>query len=389
QCDWITEKAGGAQGLLEYVQDEVDDAYIERVKTLSVRPELLREQGGSLKIVYTPLHGSGNVPVRRVLREVGVTQLLVVPEQEAPDPDFPTVRVPNPEEPDTFRLAIALADREGADAAFATDPDCDRLGVATRGPDGKFVLLTGNQIGCLLLDYILSSRAENGTLPSNGAAVKSIVSTEMARRIASAYGVEMIDTLTGFKFIAEQIQRFEQTGEKTFLFGFEESYGYLSSTFVRDKDAVNASLLVTELALYLKTQGKTLWDRLEALRARYGCSVERVTSVSLPGKDGVARMRGMMESLRREPPRRIADLAVRAVRDYRSGLRTQDGESRPMGLPASDVLYYELEGGSWFCVRPSGTEPKIKLYVNAFADAQPQADALADAIGRAAQELLA
>lgn len=388
-CLPMDEAAALAQGLLEYVQDEVDDAYIERVKTLSVRPELLREQGGSLKIVYTPLHGSGNVPVRRVLREVGVTQLLVVPEQEAPNPDFPTVRVPNPEEPDTFRLAIALADREGADAAFATDPDCDRLGVATRGPDGKFILLTGNQIGCLLLDYILSSRAENGTLPSNGAAVKSIVSTEMARRIASAYGVEMIDTLTGFKFIAEQIQRFEQTGEKTFLFGFEESYGYLSSTFVRDKDAVNASLLVTELALYLKTQGKTLWDRLEALRARYGCSVERVTSVSLPGKDGVARMRGMMESLRREPPRRIADLAVRAVRDYRSGLRTQDGESRPMGLPASDVLYYELEGGSWFCVRPSGTEPKIKLYVNAFADAQPQADALADAIGRAAQELLA
>ena len=389
ECEPMGEAAALEAKLLEYVPAAVDDAYIAQVKTLAIRPELLREHGSELKIVYTPLHGSGNLPVRRVLKEMGVTNLLVVREQEAPDGNFPTVKVPNPENADTFTLAIEIANREGADCCFATDPDCDRLGVATRKPDGTFALLTGNQIGCLLLNYILESLSEAGRLPKNGAAVKSIVSTELARSIAESYGVAMIDVLTGFKFIAEQIQHFEETGEHTFLFGFEESYGFLSSTFVRDKDAVNASLLVTELALYLRTQGRTLWDELQRIFEKYGHSVEHVSSVTLPGKDGVAKMKQIMAGLRANAPKSLAGLSVLAVRDYKTGLRTAaDGETAQMGLPVSDVLYYELEGRNWVCVRPSGTEPKIKLYVNTRAASTGAALDLNAALEKAAQAQL-
>ena len=385
-CEPMDEQAALASGLLEYVPSTVDDAYIARVKTLAIRPELLREHGSELKIVYTPLHGSGNLPVRRVLDEMGVTNLLVVREQEAPNGDFPTVKVPNPENADTFAMAIELANREGADCCFATDPDCDRLGVAARKPDGSFALLTGNQIGCLLLNYICESLSEMGKLPKNGAAVKSIVSTELARSIAESYGVTMIDVLTGFKFIAEQIQHFEETGEHTFLFGFEESYGFLSSTFVRDKDAVNASLLVTELALYLRRQGRTLWDELQRIFEKYGHSVEHVSSVVLPGKDGVAKMKQIMQQLRACAPKAIAGLPVL---DYKTGLRTDaQGAVSQMGLPVSDVLYYELEGRNWVCVRPSGTEPKIKLYVNTRAASNEAALELNAALEKAAQALL-
>ena len=389
ECEPMGEAAALEAKLLEYVPAAVDDAYIAQVKTLAIRPELLREHGSELKIVYTPLHGSGNLPVRRVLKEMGVTNLLVVREQEAPDGNFPTVKVPNPENADTFTLAIEIANREGADCCFATDPDCDRLGVATRKPDGTFALLTGNQIGCLLLNYILESLSEAGRLPKNGAAVKSIVSTELARSIAESYGVAMIDVLTGFKFIAEQIQHFEETGEHTFLFGFEESYGFLSSTFVRDKDAVNASLLVTELALYLRTQGRTLWDELQRIFEKYGHSVEHVSSVTLPGKDGVAKMKQIMAGLRANAPKSLAGLSVLAVRDYKTGLRTDaDGETAQMGLPVSDVLYYELEGRNWVCVRPSGTEPKFKLYVNTRAASTGAALDLNAALEKAAQAQL-
>lgn len=376
-CIPMDESEAVDKGLLTLVGPEVDEAYIERVKTLCVRPELLRAQGHGLKIVYTPLHGAGNVPVRRVLDEVGVTNLLVVPQQEKPDGNFPTVRVPNPEEADTFALAIALANRERADACFATDPDCDRLGVATRGPDGEFMLLTGNQIGCLLLHHILSSRKEMGTLPEDGFVVKSIVSTELARAITEDYGVKLIDVLTGFKFIAEQIELHESAGSGAFLFGFEEAHGYLSSTFVRDKDAVNASLLVTELVLSLKQQGQTLYDRLQEIYARYGYAVERTSSVAYQGKDGVGRMREIMERLRQTPPEKIAGLPVLAVRDYQTGLRTGAGVATPLGTTPSNVLYYELQDGCWICVRPSGTEPKIKLYIGAYAKAREAAEALA------------
>ena len=378
-----------AKGLLHIIGNkEVDDDYIAQVKTLCVNPEMLAREGGSLSIVYTPLHGSGNVPVRRILKEVGITHVSVVKEQELPDPNFSTLKVPNPEDPSAFTLAMKLADEVGADVIFGTDPDCDRLGVAVRDKEGKFQLLTGNQIGCVLLHYILSSRKAQGTLPANGAAVKSIVSTSLANRICEDYGVEMFETLTGFKFIGEKIQQFQDTGSHTFLFGFEESYGFLSSTFVRDKDGVNASLLIAELAASCKAQGITLYDRLQEIFARYGTFVEKVVSTTLPGKDGVARMQQIMKDLRAEAPKEIGGLKVTAVRDYLRGVRVENGVETPTGLPTSDVLYFELEGGNWVCVRPSGTEPKIKLYVNTNHKRPETAHALNETLCAASQALM-
>ena len=356
-----------ASGLLKIIGNaEVDDDYIAQVKTLSIHPELVKEEGKNLKIVYTPLHGSGNVPVRRILKEIGITNVSVVKEQEMPDPNFSTIRVPNPEEADAFTLGIKLANEVGADAIFGTDPDCDRLGVAVREKDGSFRLLTGNQIGCLMLNYILSGKKELGTLPANGAAVKSIVSTELARPICAAYGVDLYDTLTGFKFIGEKIQQFEDDGSHTFLFGFEESYGFLSSTFVRDKDGVNASLLIAEAAAYYRTKGKTLCDVMNDIFQTYGYYLEHVTSTTLPGIDGLKLMADIMARIRKEPPKEIGGVKVAHVKDFLSGTDTNllTGEVAKMDYPESDVLYFALEGGHFVCVRPSGTEPKIKLYVN-------------------------
>ena len=283
---------------------------------------------------------------------------------------------------------MELADREGADCIFGTDPDCDRVGIAVKDGQGRYYLMTGNQIGCVLLYYILKSRKELGTLPANGAVVKSVVSTELARRIADSYGLTTFDTLTGFKFIAEKIQQFEDTGAHTFVFGFEESYGFLSSTFVRDKDGVNASLLIAEAAVWAKTQGKTLYDILMEIYRTYGAYVEKVVSVTLPGKDGLQRMQQIMASLRAQPPRELASLRVLAVRDYLTRERTDaQGGRTALDLPRSDVLYFELEGGAWVCIRPSGTEPKIKLYVNTNAAEMDGAQALNDAL-RAASEAL-
>ncbi len=388
-CKLMDVEEAKAKGLLHIIGNkEVDDDYIAQVKTLCVNPEMLAREGGSLSIVYTPLHGSGNVPVRRILQEVGVTHVSVVKEQELPDPNFSTLKVPNPEDPSAFTLAIKLADEVGADVIFGTDPDCDRLGVAVRDREGKFQLLTGNQIGCVLLHYILSSRKAQGNLPANGAAVKSIVSTSLANRICEDYGVAMFETLTGFKFIGEKIQQFQDTGSHTFLFGFEESYGFLSSTFVRDKDGVNASLLIAELAASCKAQGITLYDRLQEIFARYGTFVEKVVSTTLPGKDGVVRMQEIMKGLRAEAPKEIGGLKVTAVRDYLRGVRVADGVETPTGLPASDVLYFELEGGNWVCVRPSGTEPKIKLYVNTNDMSPEKARALNETLCAASQALM-
>ncbi len=388
-CVLMDMEEAKAKGLLHIIGNkEVDDDYIAQVKTLCVNPEMLAREGGSLSIVYTPLHGSGNVPVRRILKEVGITHVSVVKEQELPDPNFSTLKVPNPEDPAAFTLAMKLADEVGADVIFGTDPDCDRLGVAVRDKEGKFQLLTGNQIGCVLLHYILSSRKAQGTLPANGAAVKSIVSTSLANRICEDYGVEMFETLTGFKFIGEKIQQFQDTGSHTFLFGFEESYGFLSSTFVRDKDGVNASLLIAELAASCKAQGITLYDRLQEIFARYGTFVEKVVSTTLPGKDGVARMQQIMKDLRAEAPKEIGGLKVTAVRDYLRGVRVENGVETPTGLPTSDVLYFELEGGNWVCVRPSGTEPKIKLYVNTNHKRPETAHALNETLCAASQALM-
>ena len=389
-CVLMDEDEAKARGLLHIIGNkEVDDDYIAQVKTLCIQPELMAKEGANLSIVYTPLHGSGNVPVRRILKEIGITNVAVVKEQELPDPNFSTIKVPNPEDPGAFTLAIKLANEVGANVIFATDPDCDRLGVAVRDKNGDFQLLTGNQIGCVLLHYILSTKQKNGTLPRNGAAVKSIVSTSLANRICESYGVTMFETLTGFKFIGEKIQQFQDTGDYTFLFGFEESYGFLSSTFVRDKDGVNASLLIAEVAAACKAEGITLYDRVQEIFAKYGYFVEKVVSKTLPGKDGLTRMKEIMKELRANPPREIGGMKVTAVRDYLKGIRAAEGKEEPTGLPASDVLYFELEGGCWVCVRPSGTEPKIKLYVNSNARDKEEAQRLNETLRQASEALLA
>ena len=378
------------KGLLKIIGNkEVDDDYIAQVKTLSINPELLAKEGGKLNIVYTPLHGSGNVPVRRLLKEIGLTNVAVVKEQEMPDPNFSTIKVPNPEDPGAYTLAFRLAEEVGASVIFATDPDCDRLGVAVKDGQGEWHLLTGNQIGCVLLHYILSSKKKAGTLPKDGAAVKSIVSTSLANRICESYGVAMFETLTGFKFIGEKIQQFMDRGDHTFLFGFEESYGFLSSTFVRDKDGVNASLLISEVACACMAEGITLYDRIQEIFREYGYYVENVVSTTLPGKDGLTRMKEIMGTLRVQPPKEIAGLKVTAVRDYLKGVRTADGKEEPTGLPTSDVLYFELEKGCWVCVRPSGTEPKIKLYVNSNAGDRADAEELNVKLCEASKALLA
>ena len=388
-CALMDEQEALDKGLLHIIGNkEVDDDYIAQVKTLCIQPDLMAREGGKLSIVYTPLHGSGNVPVRRILKEIGVSNVSVVAEQEKPDPNFSTIKVPNPEDPGAFVLAIQLADKVGANVIFATDPDCDRLGVAVRDKEGKFQLLTGNQIGCVLLHYILSTRQKNGTLPENGAAVKSIVSTSLANRICERYGVKMFETLTGFKFIGEKIQQFQDTGSHTFLFGFEESYGFLSSTFVRDKDGVNASLLISEVAAACNAEGITLYDRVQEIFKEYGFFVEKVVSKTLPGKDGLSRMKEIMKELRANPPKAIAGMKVTAVRDYLKGERVADGKAEPTGLPTSDVLYFELEGGCWVCVRPSGTEPKIKLYVNSNARDKAEAQRLNEALRVESEKLL-
>ena len=357
----MDEKEAREKGLLVTIPPEVDDAYIAAVKKLAVNPELTREMGKTLKIVYTPLHGSGNIPVRRVLREIGVENVFVVPEQELPDGNFPTVRVPNPEEKDAFDLAVAMQKKLGADLCVGTDPDCDRVGVACLTASGDVRLLTGNQIGCILLHYILSQKKALGTLPKNAAAVKSIVSTEMARAICLKYDTELFDVLTGFKFIAEKIQQFEETGSHTFEFGFEESYGFLSGTDVRDKDGVNAVMLIAEAACYYKKMDMTLVDAIEELYREFGTFGERTVSIVLPGKDGLEKMQAIMQTLRAEGVEKVGPSRVMSTRDYM------------MSEPKSDVLYCTLEQG-WACVRPSGTEPKIKIYAGAVTDSHEETD---------------
>ena len=389
-CVLMDEQEALDSGLLKIIGNkEVDDDYIARVKTLSINPELLRTEGSKLNIVYTPLHGSGNVPVRRLLKEIGLTNVAVVKEQEMPDPNFSTIKVPNPEDPGAYEMAFRLATEVGANVIFATDPDCDRLGVAVKDGQGEWHLLTGNQIGCVLLHYILSSRKKAGTLPKDGAAVKSIVSTSLANRICESFGVSIFETLTGFKFIGEKIQQFMDRGDHTFLFGFEESYGFLSSTFVRDKDGVNASLLVSEVACACMAEGITFYDRMQQIYKEYGYYTDNVVSTTLPGKDGLTRMKEIMSSLRAQPPKEIGGLKVTAVRDYLKGIRKENGREEPTGLPVSDVLYFELEKGCWVCVRPSGTEPKIKLYVNSNAANKAEAEALNAALCEASKAMMA
>ena len=388
ECLPMDEAEARSKGLLVTIPPSLDDDYTEMVKGLCVNPGLAREMGGKIKIVYTPLHGSGNVPVRRVLKELGFADVHVVPEQEAPDAAFSTVAQPNPEDPAAFTLALKLREALSADAVFGTDPDCDRVGIAVLDHEGGVHILSGNQIGCLLLEYILSQKAERGALPENAAAVKSFVSTEMARAIASAYGAATFDVPTGFKYIAEKIQQFEDTGTHTFVFGFEESFGYLSGTQVRDKDGVNACMLIAETAAYYKKRGMTLYDALMGLYDRYGWYLEKTLSHTLKGKDGQARIAHILRSLRENPPAEVAGLKVLAARDYLTGIRTLDGATEKIDFPPSDALYYELQGGAWTAIRPSGTEPKVKLYIGIRENTGDAARALLDRTAKGALELM-
>ena len=385
----MDEKAALDKGLLVYIGKEVDDDYIADIKKLSVNPELAREMGKTLKIVYTPLHGSGNLPVRRIFKEIGMENVYVVPEQELPDGNFPTVVVPNPEDPRAFKLALEMQQKLGADLCVGTDPDCDRVGIACMTENGP-KLLNGNQIGCILLHYILSQKMERGELPANAAAVSTIVSTDMAKAICDSFGVKLIKVLTGFKYIAEQIQLFEDTGCNTFMFGFEESFGYLSGTDVRDKDGVNACMLIAEAASwYKKMYNKTLVDAIDMLYEQYGYYGDKVASFVLPGKDGLEKMKNVMAGLRNNPPWAFAGEKVVAMRDYQSSLRvTSDLQTEILTLPKSNVLFFELENGSWICVRPSGTEPKIKLYVNAVSDDPAKTEKMLEAYADDAVKLL-
>lgn len=379
-----------SKGLYITIGKEVDDEYIKNVKAQSLNPDIVAKTADSLKIVYTPLHGTGNIPVRRVLSEIGFKNVYVVPEQELPDGNFSTVGYPNPEDPKAFTLAIKLAKEVGADVIIGTDPDCDRVGVVVKDSKGEYVVLTGNMTGALLTNYMLSQRKEKGILPANGAVVKTIVTTEMIRPIAAEYGVKLFDVLTGFKYIGEKIKQFEETGDYTFVFGFEESYGCLSGTYARDKDAVVASMLVAELTAFYKNQGKTLYDGLIELYEKYGYYREGITSITLKGIEGVEKIKYIMDTLRKNPPKDFIGNNVMWLRDYTKDEFTNliTGETEKNTLPSSNVLHYTLENGDWVCVRPSGTEPKIKIYYGIKGTGMSDAASKLEAMGSYMKEMI-
>ncbi|MEH7746605.1 MULTISPECIES: phospho-sugar mutase [Bacillaceae] len=380
-------------GLLTYIGEEIDHAYVEQLKTLQLNPEMVREVANNFKIVYSPLHGTGNKPVREGLKAFGFENVTVVKEQEMPDPDFSTVKSPNPEEHAAFELAIQYGERIGADILMATDPDADRLGVAVKNSDGEYVVLTGNQTGALMLEYLLSQKQAKGILPVNGVVIKTIVTSEIGRAIAEHYGVQAMDTLTGFKFIGEKIKEFEQTKQHTFLLGYEESYGYLIGDFVRDKDAVQSAVFVAEVAAFYKSKGMTLYEGLLSIFEKYGFYQESLQSITLKGKDGAERIAGLMDSFRQEKLAEVAGIGVAAIEDYSTSTKFENGAETEIDLPRSNVLKYHLSDGSWFCLRPSGTEPKAKFYFavkgDSMADSKEKLSKLQEAVMNKVKQILA
>ena len=371
-----------AEGAIVMIGDEVEEAYLDCVQEQCINPELVREKGDTLKFVYTPFHGTGNKPVRKILKRIGFDNVVVVKEQEMPDGRFPTVKSPNPENKEGFKLAIGYAKECGADLIIGTDPDADRVGIIVKNKEGEYVNFTGNQVGALLSEYILSSLKERGELPKDGYIVKTIVTTNLVKAICVAYGVEMKEVLTGFKFIGEKIKESEQTGVGTYLFGFEESYGYLKGTYARDKDAVVATMLIAEMTLYYREKGITLSEQMENIYKKYGYYVEYVESVVMEGMDGSAKISGIMDNLRRNTPQSVAGKKVVTVRDYETSVRAEigSGKTEKILLPKSNVIYLELEDGNNFVVRPSGTEPKIKLYCLMRGGNKAEAEALVEAV---------
>ena len=377
---WMPFEEGKAKGLIAYVGEDCKEALYDAIKSRSVRPGLCATAG--LKLVYSPLNGSGLVPVTRVLHDIGITDITIVPEQEYPDGNFPTCPYPNPEIFEALRLGLELAKKSGADLMLATDPDADRVGIAIRCPDGTYELVSGNEVGVLLLDYICQGRIEKGTMPENPVAVKSLVSTPLADKVAAHYGVEMRNVLTGFKWIGDQIARLEAAGEvERFILGFEESYGYLAGSYVRDKDAIVGSMLICEMAAYYRSVGSSIKERLEEIYAQYGRYLNKVDSFEFPGLSGMEKMAGIMDGLRKNPPAEIGGYKVASVTDY------QDTEKT--GLPKANVLIYALEGGATVVVRPSGTEPKIKTYFTTLGKDLAQAQAQKDRLAAALKPLLA
>ena len=394
--DWNTVKTmdkaeAEKAGLFEVIGKEVDDAYMAELKKQVIHMDAIQAEGKNLKIVYTPLHGTGNIPARRILKELGFENVYVVKEQELPDGDFPTVSYPNPEAAEAFELGLKLAKEVDADLVLATDPDADRLGVRVKDKNGEYHDLTGNMSGCLLANYEISQRkAVNGSLPEAGALIKTIVTTNLADAIAKGYGVKLIEVLTGFKFIGQQILGFEKSGKGSYLFGFEESYGCLIGTYARDKDAIVATMALCEAAAYYKTQGKTLWDAMIEMYEQFGYYKDDIKSVTMKGIEGLQKIQDIMNSLRQNPPAEFAGHKVVAVRDYKADTikNLETGEVTPTGLPNSNVLYYELTNDAWVCVRPSGTEPKVKFYYGVKGTSLADADEKSAVMGKAVLDMV-
>ena len=394
--DWNTvktmDKAEAEKAdLFQVIGKEVDDAYMAELKKQVLHMDAIKAEGKNLKVVYTPLHGTGNIPARRILKELGFENVYVVKEQELPDGDFPTVSYPNPEAAEAFELGLKLAKEVDADLVLATDPDADRLGVRVKDKNGEYHDLTGNMSGCLLANYELSQRkAVNGSLPEDGALIKTIVTTNLADAIAKGYGVNLIEVLTGFKFIGQQILGFENSGKGSYLFGFEESYGCLIGTYARDKDAIVATMALCEAAAYYKTQGKTLWDAMIEMYEQFGYYKDAIQSVTMKGIEGLQKIQEIMNSLRQNPPVEFAGHKVTAVRDYKADTITDvaTGAVKPTGLPNSNVLYYELTDDAWVCVRPSGTEPKVKFYYGVKGTSLADADEKSDIMGKAVLDMV-
>lgn len=384
----LSEDEALAKKLITFIGEEVDQAYLEEVKTVTINQALIDEMGDDLKLVYTPLHGAGKMLGERALKQAGFKKFVIEPSQGQPDPNFSTVKSPNPEEASAFEYAIRLGEAEGADLLIATDPDADRLGAAIRMPDGQYQVLSGNQIGAILIHYILEAHLSAGTLPANAAVLKSIVSSELPTAIAESYGVKMLDVLTGFKFIAEKIQQFEEDHSQTFMFGFEESYGYLVKPFVRDKDAIQALVLFAEVAAYYKKQGQTLFDALQLIFEQYGYFSEKTISVTMSGQEGTSQIARLMKTFREKKPTEFARVAVIETEDFKELTKTTaGGEVEHLTTPPSDVLKYVLADESWIAVRPSGTEPKIKFYIGVKGDSQAEANAKIVALEAAINEI--
>ena len=372
-------------GLYQVIGSAVDDAYIAQLKKQVKNPEIIKEYADQIKIVYSPLHGTGNIPARRIMKEIGFNNVYVVPEQELPDGEFPTVSYPNPESDEAFDLGLELAKKINADLVLATDPDADRLGVRVKDSEGVYHTLTGNMSGCLLADYKISQIMEKQGLPSVGALIKTIVTTNMADAIAKYYNVNLIECLTGFKYIGQQILGFETKGEGTYLFGFEESYGCLIGTHARDKDAIVATMALCEAAAYYKSKGMNLWDAMVAMYEKYGYYKDDIKSISLSGIEGLAKIQSILETLRQNPPKEIGGYQIVSARDYKKDtiMDIATGEVKPTGLPSSNVLYYDMNDDAWLCVRPSGTEPKIKFYYGVKGTSLEDADQKSAALGQA------